>query len=106
VEVIEILDDPGRGRAVAFQSRSTLRRREKQSMRDALTSTCAVLEDAGVPYTWKRMFGSTEKSIAAYAARHGTDVVVLDASGLGLVRKWTMLIRLWYVSRKPLTVLH
>lgn len=105
VEVIEILDDAAQSRAVAFHSRSALRRQEKDFMRDALTSTCAVLEDAGVPYTWKRIFGSAEKSIAAHANR-GADVVVLDASRIGLLRRWLVLFRLWHLTRKPLTVLH
>jgi nucleotide-binding universal stress UspA family protein len=105
VEVIEILDDPAESRAVAFHSRSALRRQEKQLMREALTKTCAVLEDAGVPYTWRRIFGSAEKSIADHANR-GADVVVLDASCIGLLRRWLMLVRLWRLTRKPLTVLH
>jgi hypothetical protein len=105
VEVIEILDDPAESRAVAFHSRAALRRQEKQFMREALTKTCAVLEDAGVPYTWKRIFGSAEKSIADHANR-GADVVVLDTSCIGLLRKWLMLARLWHLTRKPLTVLH
>jgi nucleotide-binding universal stress UspA family protein len=106
VEVIEVLDDPAHSRAAAFRSCASLRHEEKHSMRDALTRTCAVLEDAGVPYTWKRIFGSTEKTIAAYAAGNGADVVVLDASCLGIIRKWITLLRLWRLSRKPVTVLH
>ncbi|SIT38605.1 Universal stress protein UspA-like protein [Paraburkholderia piptadeniae] len=106
VELIEVLDEVGEGRTVAFQSRAALRRREKLSMRDALARTCAILDDAGVPYTWKRIFGPPEKSIATYAARDGADVVVLDASGLGFFRKWGMLARLWRLSPKPITMLH
>jgi len=106
VELIEVLDEVGEGRTVAFQSRSALRRREKLSMRDALTRTCAVLDDAGVPYTWKRVFGPPEKTIAAYAATKGADVVVLDASGLGFFRRWGMLAKLWRLSPTPITVLH
>ncbi|CAH2932959.1 MAG: hypothetical protein CPSOU_6309 [uncultured Paraburkholderia sp.] len=106
VELIEVLEDVGEGRAVAFQSRAALRRREKLSMRDALTRTCAVLDAACVPYTWKRVFGPAEKTIAAYAATNGADVVVLDASGLGLLRKWATLVKLWRLSPKPITMLH
>ena len=106
VELLEVLEEVGEGRALAFQSRATLRRREKISMRDALTRTCAVLDDAGVPYTWKRIFGPPEKTIAVYAAKHGADVVVLDAGGLGFFRKWWMLARLWRLSPKPITMLH
>ena len=106
VELIEVLEEVGEGRTVAFQSRSALRRREKLSMRDALTRTCAVLEDAGVPYTWKRIFGPPERTIAAYSAKNGSDVVVLDASGLGFIRRWWMLARLWRLSPTPITMLH
>jgi nucleotide-binding universal stress UspA family protein len=106
VELIEVLEDTGHGRTAAFHSQSSLRRREEQSMQDALIGTRAVLDDAGVPYSWKRVFGPPAKSIAAYAARSGSDVVVLDASGLGRVRKWIMLFRLWHLSRKPITMLH
>lgn len=106
VELVEVLEEVGEGRALAFQSRATLRRREKLAMREALTRTCAVLDDAGVPYTWKRVFGPPEKTIAEYAATNGADVVVLDASGLGFFRKWGMLAKLWRLSPKPITMLH
>ncbi|ACC74971.1 universal stress protein [Paraburkholderia phymatum] len=106
VELIEVLEEVGEGRAVAFQSRAALRRSEKLSMRDALTRTCAVLDDAGVPYRWKRVFGAPEKTIAAYAAAHDSDLVILDASGLGFFRRWGILARLWRLSPKPITMLH
>jgi hypothetical protein len=75
-------------------------------MRDALTRTCAVLDDAGVPYTWKRVFGPREKTIATYAATDDADVVVLDTSGLGCFRGWGLVARLWRLSPKPITMLH
>jgi nucleotide-binding universal stress UspA family protein len=106
VQLVEVLEEVEKGRAVAFQSPAALRRREKLSMRDALTRTCAVLDDAGVPYTWKRVFGPPEKAIAAYAATNGADVVVLDAGGLGLFRKWVLLAKLWRLSPEPITMLH
>lgn len=40
VELIEVLEDAGEGRAVAFQSRAALRRREKRRLR-----SCAVRRD-------------------------------------------------------------
>jgi nucleotide-binding universal stress UspA family protein len=106
VQLVEVLEEVEKGRAVAYQSPAALRRREKSSMRDALTRTCAVLDDAGVPYTWKRVFGPPERTIAVYAATNGADVVVLDASGLGFFRKWGLLAKLWRLSPKPITMLH
>jgi nucleotide-binding universal stress UspA family protein len=105
VEVIEVLEDVGEGRAVAFQSRSALRRREKRAMRNALMRTRAVLDDAGVPYTWKRVFGPAAKTVAAYAATRGSDVMVLDASGLGFFRRWRVLAGLSRLSAVPITML-
>ncbi|SAK82216.1 UspA family protein [Caballeronia calidae] len=106
VELVEVLEEMGQGRAAAFRSRAQWRRREKLIMRDALALTRAVLDDAGVPYTWKRVFGPPERTIAAYANAGRADVVVLDAGGLGRVRKWSMFVRLWRLSSKPITVLH
>jgi nucleotide-binding universal stress UspA family protein len=105
VELIEVLEEVGEGRAVAFQSRAALRRHEKQSMREALAKTCAVLDDAGVPYTWKRTFGPPAKTIAAYAAVRGSDVMLLDASGLGMFRRWRVLAGLSRLSPVPITML-
>ncbi|QYD67983.1 universal stress protein [Paraburkholderia edwinii] len=105
VELLEVLEETGEGRAAAFQSRAALRRHEKLLMRDALTRTCAVLEDAGVPYTWKRVFGPPGKTIASYAKSHGADVMVLDANGLGFFRKWGLFARLSRLSGVPITMI-
>lgn len=105
VELIEVLEEVDCGRAVAFQSRAALRRREKDLMRDALMQTRAILDDAGVPYTWKRVFGPPERTIATYAERHRTDIVVLDASGLNFFRRLGMLAKLWRLSSTPVTML-
>ncbi|RZF30448.1 universal stress protein [Paraburkholderia sp. UYCP14C] len=106
VEVIEVLDDLAQGRSGAFHSRSELHRSEKERARDALMQTCAVLDDAGVPYTWKRVFGPPERTIAQYAAKDHADIVVLDASHLGFFHRWTVLARLWRWSSIPVTMLH
>ena len=106
VELVEVLEDVGEGRTVAFQSRAALRRQEKLSMRDALLRTCAVLDDAGVPYTWRRIFGPPDKAIAAYLLTHRADVVVLDTHGMGFFRRWGLFFRLWRLCPTPITVLH
>ncbi|RQH04412.1 universal stress protein [Paraburkholderia dinghuensis] len=106
VEIIEVLDDVVRDRAVAFHSPATLHRREKQEALDALMQTRAILDDAGVPYTWKRVFGPPERTIAQYAAKGHADIVVLDASHLGFFHRWTVLARLWRLTSTPVTMLH
>ncbi|ALS67810.1 universal stress protein [Pandoraea apista] len=106
VEIVEVLDDAAGSRAVAFHSLSALRRREKQATRDALMQTRAVLEDAGVPYTWKRVYGPAERTIAQCAAQSHADIVVLDASHLGFFHRWTVLARLWHFCSTPVTMLH
>jgi nucleotide-binding universal stress UspA family protein len=106
VELIEVLDEADQGRAAAFHSRSDLRCREKRAMRDALMRTRAILDDAGVPYTFKRVFGKPERVIAEHAASDHADIVVLDAGPLGFFRKWRTFLRLWRVCSKPVTVIH
>ncbi|WP_233886856.1 universal stress protein [Paraburkholderia flagellata] len=106
VEIIEVLDDVAQGRAVAFHSPATLHRREKQGALDALMRTRAILDDAGVPYTWKRVFGPPERTIAQYAAKGHADIVLLDASHLGFFHRWTVLARLWRLTSTPVTMLH
>jgi hypothetical protein len=104
VELIEVLEESGEGRAAAFHSRSALRLREKADMRDALLRTRAILDEAGVPYTWKRVFGTPMKTVAAHAAACGSDLMVLDAGGLGLVRRWLAIAGLLRRSRVPIMV--
>ncbi|HTR10172.1 MAG TPA: universal stress protein [Paraburkholderia sp.] len=106
VEIVEVLDDVAQGRALAFHSAATLHRREKQAALDALMQTRAILDDAGVPYTWKRVFGPPERTIAQCAAKGHADIVVLDASRLGFFHKWTILARLWRLTSTPVTMLH
>lgn len=105
VEIVEVLDEVGHDRSTAFRTLAELRISEKQAMRDALLRTRAILEDAGVPYTWKRVFGQPERIIAACAERGHADIVVLDASRLGFFRKWGMLARLRRLTRTPVTLL-
>lgn len=105
VEIVEVLDEIDHDRSAAFHSMADLRISEKQAMRDALLQTRAILDDAGVPYTWKRVFGQPERIIAAYAERDHADIVVLDASRLGFFRKWGVLARLRRLTHTPVTLL-
>lgn len=106
VELIEVLDDANQGRAAAFHSPGDLRRREMWSVRDALTTTRAILDDAGVPYTFKRVFGPPERTVAEHAASDHADIVVLDAGRLGFFRRWGTFVRLWRLCSKPVTMIH
>ncbi|WP_233872356.1 universal stress protein [Paraburkholderia adhaesiva] len=105
VEIVEVLDEMGRDRSAAFHSPADLRISEKRAMRDALLQTRAILDDAGVPYTWKRVFGRPEYIIAACAERDHADIVVLDASHLGVFRRWGVLSRLRRLTHTPVTLL-
>jgi nucleotide-binding universal stress UspA family protein len=106
VEIVEVLDEIAQGRVVAFHSPATLRRQEKDAARNALMQTRAILEDAGVPYTWSRAYGPTAQTIAQYAAKHRADIVLLDGSRLGFFRRWAVAIGLWRLSSTPVTMLH
>jgi nucleotide-binding universal stress UspA family protein len=106
VELLEVLEPIDEGRATAFHSRSALRRHEKLVMLSALIRTRSILDDAGVPYKWKRVFGHGAKAIAAYAAETHSDVVVIDASHFGFFRRLVMLARLWRATTTPVTILH
>ncbi|OUL80483.1 universal stress protein [Paraburkholderia hospita] len=106
VELLEVLEPIDEGRTAAFHSRSALRRHEKHLMLDALLQTRSVLDDAGVPYKWKRVFGHGTKEIAAYAAETQSDVVVIDASHFGFFRRLATLARLWHATTTPVTMLH
>ncbi|HTI19328.1 MAG TPA: universal stress protein [Trinickia sp.] len=106
VTLLEVLAPVDEGRAAAFHSPSTLRRNEKRAMLDALVRTGKVLEDAGVPYKWKRVFGHGAQVIASYAAKTQSDVVVIDASHFGFFRRLGLLARLCLVTTKPVTLVH
>ena len=106
IELVEMLEETAGGRTAAFRSPSVLRRREKASMRDALMDTRAILDDAGVSYTWKRVFGQSAKSIADCAASCDSDVIVLDASSMGFYRRWRVMTGLSRLSQIPVTIVH
>lgn len=106
IEIIEVLDDAAGSRSVAFHSLNVLHRREMQAAQDALMRTREVLEDAGVPYTCKRVYGPAERTIAQCAEQSHADIVILDASHLGFFHRWAVLARLWHFSSTPVTMLH
>jgi nucleotide-binding universal stress UspA family protein len=106
VELIEVLEPADQGRAAAFHSRGELRRREKRAMLEALMRTRAILDDAGVPYTCKRVFGPRERTIAEHATNDHADIVVLDGASLGFFRRWGILAKLSRICTKPVTMIH
>ncbi len=106
VELVEVLDPPDWGRASAFHARGALRLAEKRGMLSALTQTRAILDDAGVPYQWTRVFGPIAETIAARAAEKQSDVVVVDASQLSFLTRWWIIARLWRLTPTPVTMLH
>ncbi|MFM0341732.1 universal stress protein [Paraburkholderia fungorum] len=106
VELLEVLEPVDQGRAAAFHSRSALVRLEKQGMLKALIDARTILEEAGVPYHWKRVFGHRTKAIAAYAATIQPDVMVIDASHMGFFRRLAMLAVLARRTPTPVTMVH
>lgn len=106
VELLEILEPVDQGRAAAFHTRSSLLRQEKRAMLQALLDTRAILDDAGVPYHWKRVFGHSVQAVAAYAATTRPDVMVIDASHMGFFRRLAILASLARRTATPVTVVH
>ncbi len=101
-----MLDEAECGRAAAFHSRVALRLREKRMMLNALLKTLSILDEAGVPYTYKRVFGRPVQTIAEYAAKDQADIVLLDAGSMGFFRRWGMFAKLWRLCKQPVTMIH
>jgi Universal stress protein family len=106
VELIEVLEPPEQGRVSAFHSRRALRLQEKRAMLSALSQTRAILDDAGVPYHWSRVFGPMARTIAARAAEKRSDIVLVDASHLGFLTRWWIMNKLWRSMQTPVTMVH
>ncbi|MFL9933041.1 universal stress protein [Paraburkholderia sp. RL18-103-BIB-C] len=106
VELLEVLRPVDQGRAAAFHNRSALLRREKRAMLKALIDVRTILDEAGVPYHWKRVFGYRTKAIADYAATRQADVIVIDASHMGFFRRLAMLALLSRRTLTPVTMVH
>jgi hypothetical protein len=106
VEIVETVEDARADRSTRFWSSAELRARRRQRLRDTLTATCAILEDAGVPYRLRHAPGPAERSIAACVECGGVDIVLVDASHLGFLRKWMMLTRLKRLCSVPVTLLN
>lgn len=75
-------------------------------MLSALSQTRAILDDAGVPYHWSRVFGSVAGTIAACAAEKRSDIVLVDASHLGFLTRWWVMNKLWRSMQTPVTMVH
>lgn len=105
VELVEVVDDIEYDRTTAFWTIAIRRMQDEAPIRNALNETRAILDDAKVPYTWTRAFGTPARTIAAYANRSRADIVVLDTSHLGLIRKWGVLFGLRRFTRTPVTIL-
>jgi nucleotide-binding universal stress UspA family protein len=106
VELLEVLEPVDQGRAAAFHSRSALVRQEKRAMLKALIDVRTILDEAGVPYHWKRVFGYRTKAIADYAAARQADVIVIDSSHMGFFRRLAMLALLSRRTVTPVTMVH
>jgi nucleotide-binding universal stress UspA family protein len=75
-------------------------------MLKALIDARTILEEAGVPYHWKRVFGHSTKAVAAYAATSRPDVMVIDASHMSFFRRLAMLASLSRRTATPVTMVH
>jgi hypothetical protein len=106
VELLEVLEPVDQGRAAAFHTRSSLLRQERRTMLKALIDARTILEEAGVPYHWKRVFGHSTKAVAAYAATSRPDVMVIDASHMSFFRRLAMLASLSRRTATPVTMVH
>ncbi|HEY3599312.1 MAG TPA: universal stress protein [Paraburkholderia sp.] len=106
VELVEVLEPLDWGRVSAFHGRGALDVAEKRGMLSALMQTRAILDDAGVPYRWSRVFGPIAETIAARATEKQSDAVIVDASQLSFLTRWWIIARLWRLTRTPVTMLH
>ncbi len=102
VELVEVLEQRG---TTPFHSRVTLRLQRERTMSSARKETRAILDDAGVPYHWTRVFGPLAETIAARATARQSDVVIVDASQLEFLTRWWILAKLWRLSPTPVTML-
>jgi hypothetical protein len=106
VEIVETVRDANAERPTRFWNSADLQARKQRQLRDTLHATCAILEDAGVPYRLRHAPGPAERSIAACVECGGADIVLVDASHLGFLRKWMMLSRLKRLCSVPVTLLN
>jgi nucleotide-binding universal stress UspA family protein len=106
VELLEVLEPVDQGRIAAFHTRSSLMRLEKHAMLKALIDVRAILEEAGVPYHWKRVFGHRTQAITDYAAKTRPDVMVIDTSHMGFFRRLAILASLARRTVTPVTMVH
>ena len=103
---MEVLEPQDQGRASVFHPLGALRLQEKRAMLSALSQTRAILDDAGVPYHWSRVFGPMAGTIAARAAEKRSDIVLVDASHLSFFTRWWVMNKLWRSMQTPVTMVH
>ncbi|WP_321937704.1 universal stress protein [Paraburkholderia sp. J8-2] len=106
VEIVEVLEDVTIERTSAFWSEDELREKSQRYLSHALGETCAILADAGVPYTASYMCGPFVRSVSRCVERGHADIVVVDASHLGMLSKLGMLVKLWRLRTTPVTLLN
>ena len=106
VEIVEVLEDVTIERTSAFWSEDELREQSQRHLSHALSETCAILDDAGVPYTSSYICGPFVRSVSRCVESGHADIVVVDASHLGMLRKLGMLMKVWRLSATPVTLLH
>jgi hypothetical protein len=104
VEVAEVLKVQHENTVAAHARRASPARREDWTP-TALQQVCAILDDAGVPYTCRRVAGAPARVIAACVVASDADIVVVDTNGLGFLRKWRLLARLKQLCPVPVTLL-
>ncbi|MFT4065763.1 universal stress protein [Paraburkholderia sp.] len=104
VEVAEVLKVQHENTVAARSRRASPARREDWTP-TALQQVCAILDDAGVPYTCRRVAGPPARVIAACVEAGDADIVVVDTNGLGFLRKWRLLARLRQLCTVPVTLL-
>lgn len=106
VALLEVLEPIEPGRTAAFHTHGELIRLEKHGMLDALLAARAILDAAGVPYTSQRRFGQRLRTVADYAAITQPDVVVIDTSHMGWLRRLSTLAGLSMLTTAPVTMVH
>ena len=106
VEILEVLEDVAIERTSAFWSEEELREQSQRHLSHALSETCAILDNAGVPYTSHYMCGPFVRSVSRCVESGHADMVVVDASHLGMLRKLGMIMKVWRLRAAPVTLLH
>jgi nucleotide-binding universal stress UspA family protein len=76
---------PLHGDVTMFVSASAVRSFHDERAAEALARACALLDNAGVPYTRHVVVGHAARAIAEQARKLGCDKVIMGTRGLGTV---------------------